>query len=289
MSGRYKHIDRIGTLTKEDAFAPFVLTWTDPFGQEAKSLPVKDDRHDGLVAGTQLADLLERLLPMIESYPYEWPLAGEKLDPLGYDLIVERSEYYADLPPVAYREALRRLGVPPVQVPIASPYRGGERVYAPHLIKLQLTLEKASALSTLSFQFFAKNEVSLLSLVAERDTTGSTVPQRIDVHQMQIEQEKDTLTLLFGEPVYAKRLTFVLGQTAADSNTYYVRQYGENFNYAPTEGDRMRLIDFTSRYHHGETTATTDILTDSDIEDWSEERKAAYIKWRDEVTRRENW
>lgn len=281
------HIDRIGSLKKEDFFSPFVITWTEPYGTEAHETPIQDVRNEGAPAGARLKDLLDRLLPMIDQYPYEWSLSGQSIDAEGYDLIVNPNHGELELPVVAHKEALRKLGIPPIEQDITNPYREGERVYAPHLTKLQLTLEKASPLSTLSFQFFSKNPVTLLSLVSERDLAGNAIPETINLKQVQYQQSDDTITLLFGTPVFAKRLTFVLGQDAASSNTYYVRQYGEDFNYAPTDDDRMRLIDFVSHYHHGTSFATDEILSDLDIKDWSPERRAAYEKWRNTVQRGE--
>ena len=284
MNKRVTYIDFLLSLKKNSQFEPFVIEWLPLYGVDKRTEWVKDLNNqgpEGISPGPEFKDLLERLLPTIERYPYAWPLEGQKIDPEGYDF--SHTESGINLEPVAYTEALRVLGLSPMEPDKTNPYTESERVSAPHVTKFQLTLEKASPLSTLSFQFFSANPVELLSLVSERDLSGASSPETINLKQLQLQQSGDTVTVLFGKPIFTKRLTFVLGQKSATSNTYFVKQEGEDFTYQPENGDSEKLKGFVSTYHNGHTFQTDDILSDKELTDWSEDRKKAYLSWRREA------
>ena len=49
---------------------------------------------------------------------------------------------------------------------------------------------------------------------------GTHPPEVIDLNTVSTSVEGDTVTVLFAKPIYSKRLTFVLAQYNADSNSY---------------------------------------------------------------------
>lgn len=289
MENNLLYIDKLLSLKKNSQFEPFLVEWLPLYGVEKKSGWIIDDHNngeEGIRSGERFTDLLNRLTPSISSYPYTWPLEGQKIDPLGYDFSSSTDYRELEIEQVAYLEALRKLNIPDIEPEGTLPYEEAKRVSAPHLTKMQLTLEKASPLSTLSFKFFSRNPVSLLSLVSERDLSGVSSPEEINLDQLELIQKEDTVIITFGSPIFTKRLTFVLGQRNATSNTYYINQEGEDFTYTPKGKDIERLKGFISNYNNKETFQTDDLYTDEEIKDWSEERKRAYVKWRDDNERR---
>lgn len=289
MENNLLYIDKLLSLKKNSQFEPFLVEWLPLYGVEKKSGWIIDDHNngeEGIRSGERFTDLLNRLTPSISSYPYTWSLEGQKIDPLGYDFSSSTDYRELEIEQVAYLEALRKLNIPDIEPEGTLPYEEAKRVSAPHLTKMQLTLEKASPLSTLSFKFFSRNPVSLLSLVSERDLSGVSSPEEINLDQLELIQKEDTVIITFGSPIFTKRLTFVLGQRNATSNTYYINQEGEDFTYTPKGKDIERLKGFISNYNNKETFQTDDLYTDEEIKDWSEERKRAYVKWRDDNERR---
>lgn len=287
-----EYINHLFTLHKESQFTPFWVEWLPLYGVERRRDFIIDDytkdlekeTREGLVAGERFQDLLDRLLPTIEKYPYVWPLEGKSLDPEGYDFSMEKKKHL-EIERVAYQEAIRLLGIPPKTPSRFLDYNESERVTAPHLTKLQLTLEKSSPLTTLSFQFFSKNKVKLVSLISERDLSGGSSPQNINLAYLQVQQNEEEITLLFEKPVLTKRLTFVLAQENANTNKYHVNRIGEDFSYTPVDADYNYLKDMVSHYHHL-SFVTDDVYSNEEIKDWSDERKTAYQKWRNEQMRR---
>lgn len=288
---RKEYIDYLLSLKKSSQFAPFEIEWVPLYGiqKETRWLQTEDtdfygyDEEDSILPGPQFKDLVNRLLPSIEEYPYTWPINGQKLDREGYDFSTTTTEI--EIEPVAYIEALRQLKIPGILPGVEKDYMEDKRVTGGHLTKFSLTFEKAGPLSTLSFQMFSQNPVHLVSLVSERDLNGSSEPIEVNLDALQIQQESDTVTLLFGEPIFSKRLTFVLAQNAALSNQYYITQEGEDFTYQPVASDRENLKGMISKHHHGQTFLTDDIYSDAEISDWSEERRTAYTNWRNKVER----
>lgn len=287
------YIDYLLTLRKRSQFEPFELEWVPLYGIEKQTRWVRTEdtdfygygKDESILPGGRLASLLEKITPSIESYPYVWSLNGLKLDLEGYDFSINTRGDVIEIEPIAYIEALRRLGIPGEVPGVVKDYSEEKRVTGGHLTKFALTFEKAGPLSTLSFQMFSQNPVQLVSLVSERDLNGSSEPVEINLNALQVQEEADTITLLFGEPIFAKRLTFVLAQNNALSNQYHIAQQGEDFTYQPLSTDKEMLKDMISKYHHADTFMTDDVYTDEEIKDWSEGRKQAYIQWRNKVER----
>ena len=287
------YINYLLSLKKETQFAPFEIEWVPLYGRERQvawvQTPDTDfydyDKENSIEPGELFLELLHKLTPSIEAYPYTWSINSQKLDLEGYDFHTDQNQRTIEIEPIAYIEALRQLGIPDELPDKTTPYLENKRVSGGHLSKLQLTFEKASPLSTLSLQMFNQNPVELLSLVSERDIAGSSEPIEIDLNNLQAQYQGDTVTLLFGEPIFTKRLTFVLSQDSALSNQFYINKEGEDFTYQAVKEDQQHLASMISKHHHGQSYLTDDIYSNEDIKDWSDARKTSYIKWRDSVIR----
>lgn len=283
------YINRLLSLTKESFFEPFRVEWTFLYDTErhsaylANRYVLKGDTYkdqEVFAVGIELQETLNALLPAIDSYPYTWPLETQKLDPLGFDFSFTQSLDEIEIEPVAKEEMWRLLGLESSAPALSTPYVVPETVSGQHLTKFSLTLQKASPISLLSFQMQSALPVRLASLVYESDVSGYSEAQKVNLDLLQVQQSKEVITLLFGQPIFAKRLTFVLAQDNAKSNQYYLSKTGEDFTYVADEKDLSVLEDTLKR--NGQTTLyqTDTLYTDNQIKDWSPERKAAYQKWR---------
>lgn len=283
------YINRLLSLSKESFYAPFRIEWTFLYDTE-KHIAYLENRYaekgmtyddqEVLGVGEDLQKTLDALLPAISDYPYTWPLEGQKIDPLGFDFSFNQALNEIDIEPVAKEEAWRLLELEAPSPALSTPYVVPETVSGNHLTKFSLTFQKASPISLLSFQMQSALPVRLASLVYESDVSGYSEAQKVNLDVLQVEQSKEVITLLFGEPIFAKRLTFVLAQDNAKSNQYYRTGSSEDFTYTADESDLSTLEEMLNR--NGQTTIyqTDDIYTDDQIKDWSSERKAAYQKWR---------
>lgn len=284
-----QYIDKLMSLTKASQFEPFRMEWTFLYSDEKEIGYLADSYY---LAGETYAEkkvyeagpffqkLLDLLVPTIEKYPYVWGLEGQHLDKWGYDFSFNSTTTSIEIGVVAKEEAWLRLGLTVASPDGTAVYEGFGTVTGGHLSKFSLTLEKASPVSLLSFQMQATFPVRLASLLYESDLSGYSEAQIVDLETLQVEQSAEVITILFGKPIFAKRLTFVLAQDNAKTNTYYLTRSGEDFTYASTEEDSSLLESLLNQ--EGQTTIyrTEAIYSDTEIKDWSEERKAAYIKWR---------
>lgn len=289
MNENTTYIDKLLSLSKESYFLPFRVEWLPLYGTIKQVVYLADsyfeegEEYQGenvIVAGTRFQEILDLLLPGIAAYPYNWSLEGQKLDVSGYDFELNSSSTILEIGVVAKEEVWNRLGLVAPSAPLASAYTQAETVTGGHLTKFSLSLEKASPISLLSFRMQSTLPVRLASLLYESDISGYSEAQKVNLDLLQIEQSAENITLLFGQPIFAKRLTFVLAQDNAKANTYYASQSSEDFTYRSTEQDQTLLEQLL--LEDGETTVytTENIYTDEEIEDWSEERKKAYFVWR---------
>lgn len=283
------YIEFLLSLTKSSLEDPFRIEWTPLYSAEKRTgyLANKyhlagDDYKNTLVleVGPNFQTILDLLVPSIEKYPYVWPLESQKMDLLGYDFSTDEDVSIIEIEPVAREEVWRKLKLVAPALSLVSPYVEPIEVRGGHLTKFSLTLGKASPISLLSFQMQSTLPVKLASLIYESDISGYSEAQKVDLNLLQIEQSAEAITLLFGEAIFAKRLTFVLAQDNAKSNTYYLEQNGEDFTYDSDEKDQTRLEELLKK--DGQTTVyqTNEVYSDNQIKDWSSERRAAYLKWR---------
>lgn len=286
------YIDKALQLSKADYFSPFLVEWTPLYATERQLAYLANDYQKAgtkwqeiqvLAAGPRLQSLLDLLFPSIPGYPYSWPLAGEKLDLLGFDFELQQNGAIFEIGLVASEEAWRRLNLVEPDAPIQKVYEQPETVSGAHLTKCSLVLEKTSPLSLLSFRMQSVFPVRLASLLYESDLSGYNEAQKVNLETLQVQQSAENITILFGQPIFAKRLTFVLAQDNAKTNTYYRSGTAEDFTYAATETDRTLMEQLLEE--DGETTVymTQTIYTDEEIKDWSASRKQAYLAWRTKV------
>lgn len=215
-------IENVVSLSKESFFHPFRIEFTIMHQYEKEVHYIKDERNDHsdyIQPGPVLEAFLDILVEeKITSYPYEW-LNVNKDTPIDeIDFFTDDSVKKIETTP-DFMRYLREQGFIEDEI-IYEESKVKEWVHAPHLIKMQLTFEKTSDVSTLSFQMFSRYPVNLASLVSERDLMGTHPPEVIDLNTVSTSVDGDTVTILFAKPIYSKRLTFVLAQYNADSNSY---------------------------------------------------------------------
>lgn len=283
------YIEFLLSLTKSSFEAPFKIEWTPLYSAQKRTsylankyFPADSEYNNTLVlaVGPDFQRILDLLIPSIERYPYAWPLESQKMDLLGYDFSTDEDVTFIEVEPVAREEIWRKLKLVAPPLSIISPYTEPIEVSGGHLTKFSLTLAKASPISLLSFQMQATLPVRLAALIYESDISGYSEAQRVDLNLLQIEQSAEAITIQFGEAIFAKRLTFVMAQDNAKSNTYYLNQTGENFTYASDEKDQTTLEALLKKDGQTKVYQTNEIYNDEQIKDWSSERRTAYLKWR---------
>ena len=284
------YIDKLLSLTKTGAQDPFLVEWLPLYGTEPRRVYLADlyreqgesyKETDILKAGTQLQTILDLLLPTISGYPYVWPLNGQKLDAYGFDFELNGSETQLEILTVAKEEVWRKLSLQLPGASLISDYVQPEIVTGGHLTKCSLVLEKASPLSFLSFRMHSVFPVRLASLLYESDISGYSEAKKVNLEAIQLQQSNETITLLFGKPIFAKRLTFVLAQDNASGNTYYLSQEAEDFSLQLLPSDES-LVDEWLEEKNSRTYITNEIYSDEAIKDWSASRLEAYRSWRTE-------
>lgn len=284
------YIDKLLGLTKAGAQDPFLVEWLPLYGTEPRRVYLADlyreqgesyKETDILKAGTQLQTILDLLLPTIAGYPYVWPLNGQKLDAYGFDFELNGSETQLEILTVAKEEVWRKLSLRLPGASLISDYVQPEIVTGGHLTKCSLVLEKASPLSFLSFRMHSVFPVRLASLLYESDISGYSEAKKVNLGAIQLQQSNETITLLFGKPIFAKRLTFVLAQDNASGNTYYLSQEAEDFSLQLLPSDES-LVDEWLEEKNSRTYITNEIYSDEAIKDWSASRLEAYRSWRTE-------
>lgn len=275
------YINRILNLTKNSFFEPFKIEWLDINTNKIESFYLENQDHlkgekylEIEVIGIEenLSMFLKDVLNSIERYPYVWPLSNIKLDPNGYDF--SKTSNGIEIEKVALITAREKLNLPIKQEGLIRPYKKPEFVSGGHLTKFSLTLEKASPLSKLSFRMHSVLPIRLASLVYESDTSGYSEPMLVDLETLNVKQSNESIVILFGEAIFAKRLTFVLAQDNALSNIYYIDKKSEDFMLYPDRKDQ----DFLSMLMK-QTNDSNISLNNNPKEDWSEERKNSYKNW----------
>ena len=221
-----KIIRRVINLSKESFFHPFEIEFTTMYDAEKHHNFIRDTRNDiptYFTAGPLLEALLNVIVQeKITSYPYQWSNVNENTMIDEIDFYFMESTSTVEATPYFIRH-LNKEGFIDDNVEYEE-YNSEQWVFAPLLTKFQLTLEKTSDISSLSFQMLSRYPVNLMSLVSEQDLMGSNAPEVIDLSQVSLSSDGDSVTVLFSKPIYAKRLTFVLGQYNADSNEYLVTE-----------------------------------------------------------------
>lgn len=249
-----KYANNILSLTKKGPQDPFLVrfSYLDEQTVQERYLPdgkiflagMNYDKQTVSPVSDSFGSLLETLLLSIDAYPYEWPLMGQKLDLSGYDLFETREGI--QLSNAAIETAKKLLGI---QEPTAieKPFTKASYVTAPHLTKLSLVLDKASVLSELSFQMHATHPVRLASLVYESDIAGYAPMIAVDLDQLQITASSDSISILFGRPILAKRITFVLAQDNAEANISFSGQTPYDYTHALTKKDEAFVAEYLKR------------------------------------------
>lgn len=215
-------IENVISLSKESFFHPFRIEYTVQYKNEKRVRYIKDDRNqvdEYLTPGPLLESLLSIIVEeKIMSYPFEERgfNRGTPIDIIDLYTTPIEDEIETTIDFIKYLRETEYID----EIVVEDTEEVNNWVEAPHLTKFQLTFEKASDLSTVSFKMFSRYPVKLLSLVSERDLMGTGAPEKINLNNTSLSIDGDTVTVILGKPIYTKRLTFVLGQFNADDNIY---------------------------------------------------------------------
>lgn len=174
-------------------------------------------------AGPNLVQVMTKLLPMIQNYPYRWELEGKKLDTFGYDLtsgLQKNGENVSsiDFTDIAFAEINRyydfaeAVALPEVVTEEETIVRDAG------LVKLDIVLEKAQWANQISFDFFTSYPIEIASVIYQEDTMKYSASYELPLESVQ--SSASSVSILFPS-VFAKKFTVVLAQptyTVATSN-----------------------------------------------------------------------
>lgn len=264
--------------------------------------------------GESFQYILKNIFPTISKYPYRWPLEGISIDTSGYDFFSNFDETgnarFIEITDSARVIVWEKLNIKAPQEDLELPLVKEEYVTGKHLTKLQLTFGKAGPVSSLDINLHTIKDVKILSIVYESDIVRYVVPKIINLNEISTDLSSDTFNLKFGKAIFAKRITIVLAQNNSDINSYSIKNNNpeENIYSKPTIKDNIindisslvdkniNNIDFSNMNNNYKKYLQTQkeiksydiyktdkIYTDDEISDWSEERKTAYLKWREKA------
>lgn len=218
-------VENIISLSKESFFHPFKMEYTVMYQTEKETRFIRDQRNqinEYLQPGPILTTLLEIIVEeKITEYPFEQLNFNEGSPIDEIDFFIDSSRGQIETTP-DFMRFLREQNYIEENI-IFDKEEPSNWVEAPSLAKIELTLEKASDLSTVSFQMFNRYPVKLLSLVSERDLMGTNKHEKINLNNTTVSIDGDTVTVMLGRPIYTKRLTFVIGQFNAEDNNYVTK------------------------------------------------------------------
>ncbi len=289
------YLDQLLSLSRTGYFEPWKVQFQLPNALAVTTYYLADAYHEEgdtyadrpvIRAGSTFQYLLDCLLPGIPRYPYVWGLEGQKIYAVGYDFSLS-SDLVLELTDGARQLVWAILNVPDPQEALTFALEQPVTVSGRMLTKLMLTAEKAGLVSTLAFQLYATKPMTLLSLVYESDLSGAGTPRVVNLNEVSVQQTNGTVKIRLGEPIRVKRLTVVFAQNNAESNDYILDKTSEDFTYTSVQADEDWLAEYTENAlatAQQTVYVTNEILSDAAIADWSEERKAAYLKWRAQKT-----
>lgn len=314
---KYNYIEKAFSVSKDSYELPWKIEYMHPLDSNKRSTVYVSNYYYAantllnnipvILAREELSYTLNQLLLRIESYPYFWPIEGEKIDPNGYDFYTNYQESgivtYMNLTDSAKVILWNKLNIKDPIPQLEFDVSDDIEVEGKHLTKFSLTLEKAGPVSNLSFDLHTTKPMELLAVVYEPDITRYTVPKLLNLEALSVTKSSYTIDINLGKPIFAKRFTFVFAQNNAEENIYNVIQ---NYDFKTIEQKRERynslfdLINQSKDAYESESIfndflrdnpelqnydlyVTDEIYTDDDIEDWSSERKEAYLKWREKT------
>lgn len=326
------YIEKIYSLSKAGPFAPWRVEYPNPLDTNKKMVVYLENFYNPagtfietievIRCGESFQYILDNLFPTIASYPYFWPLEGQKIDPNGYDFYSnfddEGKARILEITDSARVIAWSKLNIRAPREELETYLTQKEYVTGKHLAKLQITLAKAGPLSEIAFKLKTIKDAELLSFVYETDISKFSNPRKINLKELEITPSSDIFLVKFGKPIFVKRITMVLAQNNADMNTYAVPQtnfermiYETKDNREIVTGDNNSLYELISRNGNQMDFSNTDevykeylksqnnnnsfkvyttneIYTDEEIQDWSPERKQAYLEWRNKAVQYRN-
>lgn len=194
---------------------------------------VKDKRIGSIIdkirvttPGTRLLEVLALLEDSISKYPYEWPWAGDSLNPFSHDFEVQMDVRLEDnvsqleMSELAYLTAIDQVGKQPPDV-TEDTLNGLDKELLPaggSYVKLQITFDRAKPVSEISLDPFCEYPIEVMSISYEEEIDTFHPRKELSFR----EKEGASLrTMIFKFPtVLAKRFTVVLRQENYKRQSY---------------------------------------------------------------------
>lgn len=173
-----------------------------------------------------MSHILEKLHQRIESYPYHWALEGKKLDAFGYDLILSVASDVETTSLVEWTEVAetvirRRLTIDP---PTQGVWRElEEEEYIEGIgtgIQVEIEFEKAGPVNQVSLELMSAKDVELKGLLFQEDSKRYSAMKEIVLRETMVTKSNRSLNVNLPQPIYAKKLIFILVQEEYAVNRY---------------------------------------------------------------------
>lgn len=230
------YAERCLSLTKDSFDAPWRIIMTHPYDdRRTVTFRIENlyalqgsiyEKERVVSAGEKMKHILERLHLRIEEYPYAWPLEGEKLDVFGYDIELEtggteESTTLVEWTEVAETNIRRKLSIEPPEQGVWRELSSDEYVEGPGAgVRVELEFEKAGPVNHVSLELVAAKEVELKALLFQEDTKRYTPMKEIVLRDTMVTKSNRSLSVNLPQPVYAKKMVFVLVQEEYAVNRY---------------------------------------------------------------------
>lgn len=200
----------------------WAMTFKHPYNrQEAVSVYVKGpsshefnrptDGKQIVEPGPRFAEVLSKLVPTIEAYPYRWALDGKKIVSYGYDF---ESDFNGEnlntieLTEIAFKQVLEDLKMfSPIEPGIVAEEDmvSGKGVMA----KMKVTFDKPKRVNQLAIDYFTEYPMELMTLMYQEDEAKDATLYEIPLQGL---KQSNTSTYLHFEPVFAKVFQLIVRQ-----------------------------------------------------------------------------
>lgn len=237
---KFNYIEKAYSISKADYFEPWKIEYSHPLdvnkkvtvyleniyyaaGSTFKDYPV-------ITAGKELAYILDDIfIRLVDHYPYQWPLEGQKIDPNGYDFktdfnssgITTGIEIVQSAQTIVWEKCNISNPSPVYETDLTKE----EKVSGSFLTKFSILLGKAGPISSIALNLHTTKPMQLLSLVYESDTTTYQNAKKINLDHVNVYQDSYSMAIKLAVPIFARRLTFVLAQNNAIQNSYQTINY----------------------------------------------------------------
>lgn len=276
---KFNYIEKAFSISKADYFSPWKIEYAHPLDVNKKVTVYIENIYqtagstynDNLVitAGSDLAYILDDIFTrLVDHYPYQWPLEGQKIDPNGYDFktdynssgVTTTIEIVQSAKTIVWEKCSISAPTPVYESSLTQE----ETVSGSFLSKFSIQLAKAGPISTIALNLHTTKPMELLSLVYEPDTTTYQNAKKINLDYVNIYQDSYSMAIKLATPIFARRLTFVMAQNNAIQNAYQTVNYLSEAVLYGASLDSETETNTTIAEQWGKTDTTNSLLIDKD-------------------------